>query len=293
MATSIRTTLIGIAKKNDLNGLRLEESIDKSDLILQNDNSSTHLDISTNKKSNIDLIFSTIDLAHKLNFEVCDELWGSDHYPIFLNIGIEKEQYAKKSFKIKSVRTDWIKFQENLEATYNEFLTLDYANLSPSQKYEFFVECITKAVNASSSVRKIINGKGKILNPVAWWDKDCDKAKRLRRASYKKWQFTGAINDRTEYKRCVALAKRTFKNKKKDYVRQFVSSLDMRVDPSYVWRKCKVLKNSFIKVKPSSNYVTKDKVDEALDKLSPPWVQTNPDSVPGIHKKKRIFRRAF
>lgn len=280
-------------EKNDSNGLRLEESIDKSDLILHNDNSLTHLDIKTNKKSNIDLIFSTIDLAHKLNFEVCDELWGSDHFPIFINIGIEKEQYAKMSFKIKSVRTDWSKFQENLESTYNEFLTLDYTNLSASQKYEFFVKCITNAVKTSTPVRRIINSKGKILNPAAWWDQDCDKVKRLRRAAYKKWQFTCSLSDRTEYKRCVALAKRTFKNKRKDYVRKFVSSLDMRVDTSYVWRKSKVLKNSFIKVKPSSNYVTKDKVDEALDKLAPPWVQTNPDSIPGIHKKNEFFDVPF
>ena len=99
----------------DSNGARLEIAADYSNLFLHNDNTDTHIDIHRSLKSNLDLVFSSVNLSDKIEAKVCDETWGSDHFPIFISVNIDKYFYNKKSFKLKSVRTDWLKFDEELE----------------------------------------------------------------------------------------------------------------------------------------------------------------------------------
>ena len=57
-------------------------------------------------KSNIDLIFSSANIADKINCEVLNETWGSDHYPIKIEFDTEKYTFVKKSLKIKTKRTN-------------------------------------------------------------------------------------------------------------------------------------------------------------------------------------------
>lgn len=85
-----------------------------------------------NIKSNLDLVLSTTNMSDKIQVRVSDETWGSDHFPIFVDISIEKNHYEKKSFKLKSIRTDWSKFEENLENMYIDFLSSEYDQLSAS-----------------------------------------------------------------------------------------------------------------------------------------------------------------
>ena len=43
----------------------------------------------------------------------------------------------------------------------------------------------------------------KMKNPVSWWDNECNRMKRLRTASFKKWEFSGNITDLIKYKEIV------------------------------------------------------------------------------------------
>lgn len=90
-------------KDNDTNGLRLENSLDKYDLIIYNNNSYTDFNMYRNEKSNLDLLISTINLTDNIGFKVNNDSWGSDHFPIFFNINVVKSFYNKKSFTIKSL----------------------------------------------------------------------------------------------------------------------------------------------------------------------------------------------
>ena len=79
----------------DSNGNRFFNSILNQELFLHNFNTKTYVDIYRDYKSNIDLILSTIDICDITNIKVCDETWGSDHYPCFIEIDIKKESYVK------------------------------------------------------------------------------------------------------------------------------------------------------------------------------------------------------
>ena len=174
-------------KKTDVNGDRLDHSIEINNLFLHNVDTYTHVDIRSGNKSNIDLAISSTDFADKIHFEVLDENFGSDHFPILLNIDASRHKHEKKTFKLKSLKTNWEKFNSLLEVSYDQFLDHEYDQLPPSRKYEFLVQTISESLKKATPRKKKNLSEGKkILNPVPWWDTDCNKIKRLRQASYKK-----------------------------------------------------------------------------------------------------------
>lgn len=103
----------------DTNGVRLNNSAEAFDLFLHNESSLTHIDLYRDNRSNLDLIFSTIDISDKIHVEVCDETLGSDHFPLIITYDTLKHLYKKQSFKIQSIRTDWDKFETVLESKFS------------------------------------------------------------------------------------------------------------------------------------------------------------------------------
>lgn len=85
----------------DDNGISSLEQTKKYNLFLHNTNTFTRFDIHTNYKSNIGLVFSTINIAHLLKVQVTDDWRGSDHFPIYVELDTEKTIYNKISFKIQ------------------------------------------------------------------------------------------------------------------------------------------------------------------------------------------------
>lgn len=102
-------------QKIDSNGERLYSAIEKSNLILYNTNSLTHYSKSNSKYSDLDLILSTVSISDKINVKAENETGGSDHFPVNIEINVEKHIYRKKTFNIKSVRTNWDGVYEHLE----------------------------------------------------------------------------------------------------------------------------------------------------------------------------------
>ena len=275
-------------KNTDSNGKKFGKSIEKSNLFVHNHDTLTHLDVYRNNKSNIDLVLSSMNIAEKISVKVYDETLGSDHFPIYLTIETEKFIYKKKSFKISSLRTNWNNVESYLKERANIYFTPEFNNLSPVSKYDFFINNLRESI-IHNTPKKKVNRSHATLNPVSWWDEDCDRVKRLRRAAFRKWEFTNDSKDLIAYNKSCATAKKTFKIKKKEDFKKFASSIDHRTNPSYVWNKCKVFKNKWIKITPthcSQNKQEVDKIMAELEKTSPPCVITDPDKYPKCNKNE-------
>lgn len=212
------------------NGRRLNNSLTNKELFLHNNNTKTHVDTETGSLSNIDLIMSTINIAEKISVEVCNETWGSDHFPIFITLDVSKNPYEKKTFKLKSLNTNWLEVNKFLDDNYNKFLTPDYENLPTLQKYDFLIKIISESVQTNTPRKKFANKK--FRNPTPWWDEECNKIRRLRTACFKKWEYTGNLSDLIKYKKKCAEAKRLFKIKKKNSFQKFAESINFNTNPS-------------------------------------------------------------
>ena len=84
------------SKKTDTNGDNFHNSLLKTNLILHNEKSQTYIQPHTNYTSNINLIFSSNNLTQKINVNVLSDSWGSDHFPINIEVDVEKYVYRKK-----------------------------------------------------------------------------------------------------------------------------------------------------------------------------------------------------
>ncbi|XP_058810375.1 uncharacterized protein LOC131675414 [Phymastichus coffea] len=272
---------------SDNNGEYLHSAYVNSDTFLHNFDTHTYFHPNSNYVSNLDLIFSSNNFAYKVNVLVNDETWGSDHFPIFIDININKSIYRKKTHNLKSIRTDWDKVSNYLENSFENFFKLEYVSAEPNTKYSIFIEIVTNAIKANTPVKRIVNNKNH-RNPVPWWDSDCDRVKRLRRAAFKKLRFSKKQHDFIEYKKAVAVAHKTFKTKKRANFRNFAERLNFNINQNYVWNKSKLLKNKWVKITPNSsseNHQNNDLINDCLDRISPTWCQNNPDVVPNCQPK--------
>ena len=172
--------------ETDTNGKNLLECIDKNDLFIHNSDSYSHID--TTSISNIDLILSSNNIAEKI--------------------------YHKKSHKIRSTQTNWNNVVQQLDTSYENFLSNNYDNLSASHKYEYFVNHLTEIITGNTPKKKFVNIKIH-RNPVPWWDEECSEVKMQRNAAFRTWERSKDLSDFIEYKRLLALARKTFKKKKK------------------------------------------------------------------------------
>ena len=169
-----------------------------------------------------------------------------------------------------------------MEENYSKFLSFEYENLSPSEKYEFFVEVITNSILLNTPKKKV-QKKAIHHNPVPWWDEECDKVKRLRRAAYKKWEFSKELEDLISYNKYCAILKKTFKIKKKENFKKFAESINFHRSQSYVWNKCKIFKNKWVKTNSdhcSENLQREGKVENELNKICCPSVSTDLEWIP-------------
>lgn len=268
--------------KTDKNGDRFLNSLDDRNLIILNDKSNTRVDFHKSSFSNLDLMIASLNLVDKINVDICEETFGSDHYPVYLNINIGKNVYKRKTFKLQSVRTNWVNFYKEAEENFDLFLTNEYDKMAASEKYEYFTETIKEIIKKNTPKFRFNPNRKKIKNPAAWWNSECDRLKRLKKAAYKKWEFSKKMEDLIEYKITCALATRTFKRTKKDYFKQFAETISFRHGSKYVWDKCRILKNKWIKIKPnhSSQNLQSTHIEKALHKICPPWVSTDPSYTP-------------
>lgn len=99
----------------------------------------------------------------------------------------QKHYFVNFSSRLVSKKTDWSLYQNYLENGYKEFLNLDFNQSTMDVKYSFFVDRITEALLASSPVKRpFVFDKTRHKNPTPWWDDECDKFIRLRKAALKK-----------------------------------------------------------------------------------------------------------
>ena len=156
--------------------------------------------------------------------------------------------------------------------------------MSPINKYELFVNTITDTIRAATP-RKKQNTKAQARNPVPWWDSDCNKAKRLRRASFRKWEFSNKLEDLIQYKKNCAYATQLFKKKRLEYVKEFAQSINFNTNSKHVWNTFKILKNSSIKVKHNNNNENYNEMPfMCLNNIAPPWVSVQEEYIPSCEE---------
>ncbi|XP_066590556.1 uncharacterized protein [Prorops nasuta] len=138
----------------DTNGKRFFNTIEANNLYIHNDKTITYTNLYHQTHSNLDLVLSTMNIADIINVTAEDDTHGSDHFPLLIQINSESQNYTKKTFKLKSKRTNWDMFQSDLCDNVQTFLNPEYQKFSPCTKYNKLIELITETLKKCTPRKK-------------------------------------------------------------------------------------------------------------------------------------------
>ena len=138
----------------------------------------THIDFSHQSYSNIDLICSTNVIAHVLPIK------STTSYSVPMTLQFTLLIIKKKNYNIKKA-SKYSPNEQDLKNNITDFYLSDLTELSPADKYNFFIDKITKTVTKHTPKKRKVH-KSQYRNPVRWWDADCYRIKRKCKATFKK-----------------------------------------------------------------------------------------------------------
>ena len=205
-------------------GRILEDFMENNQIYYLNDDEPTHIS-SNGSMSNIDLTLCNRNLITSLRWEVLDEPYGSDHFPIKITFNQEKNTPVTPKWVLK--RADWESFTElmQLQQKVNDFATIDEAAT-------YFIDRIHLAARGS-----IPKSKKMAKPPIPWWNKECENAVKARKSAYRRYKRTKSQLDRIIYKRRTAKARYILKQSRRSSWRDYVSSLNSSSTSTQIWNK--------------------------------------------------------
>uniref|UniRef100_A0ABD2WYI4 Endonuclease/exonuclease/phosphatase domain-containing protein n=1 Tax=Trichogramma kaykai TaxID=54128 RepID=A0ABD2WYI4_9HYME len=184
------------------------------------------------KFSCIDLSFISANLAIKTNWSVNNDPWGSDHFPITIEINVTPTRLTRKNFKYNLNKLDWDAFHDTLTSNAHLFSSMEFLNCNHVERYNSFKNLIISAIeNNMQSKRSTHSTKEKktrvttvqatkqsnkttIENNI-WRDDECERAVRIRTATYKSLKYRCTLETLINYKKIVAETRRKLKETKK------------------------------------------------------------------------------
>lgn len=211
----------------DIRGKNIEKVIDRKNLVLLNSGQSTHFNSFNGSFSSIDLGLCSSSLAHMTTWNPLPSLFGSDHYPILMDLQTSNNLSNKKfpSWRIKEA--DWSKFMScvHLQPIDN---TMDIN----SQNRYIVGEILTAA---SKSIPK--NSIQITRKQTVWWNNECKKQIQTKNKLLTKFKRHPSEENLKNFKIARAKCKRTIREAKKQSWVEFTSTINVNTPVSEVWNQ--------------------------------------------------------
>ena len=191
-------------------------------LNLLNEKQPTYLHPLTENFYAIDLSLCHPNINLDFDWSVCDDLHGSNHFPILIKEteSSDDEQHCRWNLK----KANWEAFttlcQEQL--TPEKFKTAEDMSAFTSALHDISEKCIPK-----SSTRS------KRRNP--WYNDECKTAVNKRKSALRKFNKNPSRENHMHSKLARAKARRTIKDAKSSSWRQYVNKLNSRTPVKKVW----------------------------------------------------------
>ena len=211
---------------DDRRGIEIEDFMLENDLGILNSEIHTHWNFSVKKWSLLDLSIIHPDLYLDFDCEVLPDLQGSDHCPIIIKLNgelFETERRPRFNFK----RANWEAFKIQCRNDINNEL---FQN--GTDKIEIFTDKLLEITAEHIPMTKPFHNK-KCSKP--WFDEECKAAKRERNKANRLLRRYPCLSNAIKVKVANARARRTFKRKKRESWRNFVSNINSRTPTSKVW----------------------------------------------------------
>lgn len=273
-------------------GIILHDILTDLDICTLNDGKPTFHNFSNNTKSAIDLSLVQSNNLSLFSWDVLEDPWGSDHFPISIeispSIAIPYKVY-NKSNRLYKPNTVWATIKDNLENIKDDCLSLALDNSIDTQtKYSSFVALI-QSVFPSRNRIKSSNSKTQSSNSsikekeksTLWWNAECEELIKTRKEALENFKKSGTMDNFLKYKQICGKIKSTFRKAKKESFINFCKSLNKFTNLKHFWQVIKGMANKFNRKDNANEYNPKtiDQIHKSIDSLCPSWVESPPPNL--------------
>lgn len=218
------------SEKTDSRGKILHKFINNNDLnILNNINCPTHFSLAYRTFSHIDLSLISPEIEHQFEWNVCDDLHNSDHYPILIKYnGITPSFQRRHSWNIR--KANWDKFNCNLNKPFDNFNNVD--------EIERYItnEILNSAQKAVPYKKSDCNRK-----EVPWWNNTIKLLIKERRKLLKNFKRNMNSENLAKFLRVKSKVRKEIRESRRKSWMEFCESINLRTSSSDVYRKIKSL----------------------------------------------------
>ena len=226
--------------KTDKRGKQIETFINNNNIVILNDNAPTHLNVSNGNLSAIDLTLCSHSIASHLEWQALNELYGSDHFPLIISINTQSTFQELNHNRWKYHKANWTTYQniisKNIDELYNQLDNVSNIDkIDINQITNKFTEILLNAAN-----KAIPKTKGKTQKyHTPWWNSECEEVIKNYKKALNKFKKNNTEENKIEFKRLKAIAKRTVKNSKSKSWIEYINTINNQTTTKEVWRKIK------------------------------------------------------
>ncbi len=207
----------------------VEQFLTEADLCLLNTGAGTRFCSRSGESSVLDLSLCSPDIVLDLGWRVMDDLHGSDHFPIIIDILPCPPVHRTPRYLYD--KADWEVFRQLTQVPSDNNQT---CNLPIAQMIEKLTSLIRAAANCA-----IPKTQGTRNRPNPWWTPACTQANLERKRALRRFQRSGLVADKIAYSRARAVARRVKKDARSESWRRYVSGINADTPPSKVWNRIK------------------------------------------------------
>ncbi|XP_032669552.1 uncharacterized protein LOC116843310 isoform X2 [Odontomachus brunneus] len=215
------------------------------DLLIANHDTPTWSSSNGQITSSPDLTLVSSNLSMQVDWNVCDEKHGSDHYPIIIYINhiLPTRLHMQPHYTVSKV--DWSYFAHRLEES--SIHLQDYRNSmefsNPSKAYAELERLIHEAlVEAGARKPGESTTPRRPLSP--WWDDECREIIQDKLFAYKRYKLFPNSEYLALYQKESRIANRKLRKIKKKKFKSFCNALNIKSEPRKVWNILRAFNNS-------------------------------------------------
>ena len=213
----------GCKDTNDRGNLIYEFIARNNMCLLNNPKTSTYCHPASGNFSAIDLTLCSPNIFLDFNWQVKDDTFGSDHFPIVLEQNGPPDLVRNTKWKLN--KADWNLFQVCCEQTISESLI---ENEDPALDFTTLLHAAAEKTIPKTSTKSK-------RPPKPWFSEECKEAISERKAALKRFGNHPTKTNLDNFRIFRAKARRTVSKSKKASWRQYVSKLNSRTSIKKTW----------------------------------------------------------
>ena len=188
-------------------GQMLEDLFSEMELCILNDGSSTYIHPATGSTSALDLSICGPSLVLDYEWNIHEDLCGSDHFPVILTSNTFEEEATPNRWNFK--KADWLSFQAQCSSELTEEEVMS-AEDPAGQFTDLLIQAADKAIPKTRFSKK-----------VPWFNDSCKKAIKERKKAQWKVFSNPTLSNVQNFKLLRAKARHVVKQQKRNSWRHF------------------------------------------------------------------------